>query len=163
VLLDLRSLVEAAAANAGSATYSVTQTQGSGTVTHPAIARGNAGVSYRFKPRPRPEVPQWKMPVPEAPTYRIYGTNVVTFGPPRVQGTGSVTRPPIVNGMATVALLCTQAVGTGTVYRRTVTGAAIARTRVTRAGGTGEAYDPLQIEEEDQWLHDVLQVLGVAA
>lgn len=187
MLLNLRSLVEATAENTASATYQVTVATGSGTVANPVAGTGtatygvtvstatgtvtnphaqftNAGVTYS-KPRPKrkPE-PVFTLPVPEAPTYRIYGNARATFDVLRVEGQGIVGKY-VISGQAAASFAVARAEGNGKAYRRRVTGSGFSRTSVTRAEAHG-VYDRSlwdQIEEEDQLLTDVLNVLSLVA
>lgn len=187
MLLDLRSLVEQADTNAGSAKYGVTIATGSGVVANPVAGIGaatyavtvstsegtvtnphgqfaNVGITYS-KPRPkRKPDPVFQLPIPEAPTYRIYGNGRASFDVSRAEGQGIVGKY-IINGSAVASFALTDVQGQGKTYRRMVMGSAFSRTRVTRAEAHG-AYDRSlwdQIEEEDQLLTDVLNVLSVIA
>lgn len=149
--------------NTGSATYGVTTTTGEGTVVNTVQPAANPGVYYRHRPKPRVKQPEFKLPIPEAPTYRIYGTARTTFdGPLRVEGQGKVVRPQF-GAKAVVSLASTETLGAARNKRRFI-GAANVSITVADAYADG-IYDRSlrdQIEEEDLWLSNIVNVLRAA-
>lgn len=189
MLLDLRSLVEQAQVNTASAKYAVTVTTATGTVANPVVGSveatfgvtvatsdgtvtnpraesPNVGITYS-KPaprKPRPPQPVFTLPIPEAPTYRIHGNVAVTYEVTRAEAQGIVGKY-VIGGSAAASFAAATVRAEGTSFRRRVSGHAHAQVGVTRtyAHGVNDRSLWNQIEEEDQWLTDVLNVLSIAA